>query len=98
MKKLVQTVLLLLSFFYIQVQAQTDSVTITEATTRDGKTVILKSDRIWTYKSETNSETDTKQNKDGFATVYFFRVKEASRFVNRDRGVNLDDREIFKTP
>lgn len=98
MKKLVQLTVLLLFAFFIQAQAQTESVTTTEATTKEGKVVILKSDGTWTFKTETNSDNNVKQENDGLATIYFYRVKEVSGIDNKNTGVNLNDREIFKMP
>jgi hypothetical protein len=96
MKKLIQITLLLLSIFYIQSQAQVET-TITEATTKEGKVVILKSDGTWTYKPETNSDTKTNQT-DGTATVYFYRVKEITGLDNRNLVITINNKPAFKMP
>jgi hypothetical protein len=92
MQRIIQTIVLLLYAYCVQGIAQTE-MTVTEAATKDGKIVLLKSDGTWTYKLEITSKT-----ADEFATVYFYRVKEVSGIDNKNTGINIDDKEIFKMP
>ena len=97
MKKLTHLTALLIFILSVQISAQTETANTIEVTTKDGKVVILKSDGTWTYKLESNSNSNEKPNSDGLATVYFYRLKEGGVY-NNAQNVSLNDKVIFAMP
>lgn len=81
-----------ISLFHAAATAQSGPI---EAKTEDGKLVVLSPDGTWKYKA---NEGKPNIFASDYAIVYFVRFKETFGMANRDRGVNLDDVEIFKMP
>jgi len=87
-----------LSFLVFRIDAQTFEETDIEAVTSNGKTVILKQDGTWKYKPIKDGK-EVQTYNDGFATVFFYRVKEIKGLAsNQSVPVTINNQIVFKMP
>jgi len=90
--------IVLLSFLIIRIDAQTYEEADIEAVTSNGKTVILKHDGTWKYKSKQEG-IEVQTHNDGYATVFFYRVKEIKGLAsNQSVPIIINNQIIFKMP